>query len=118
MTAAASAGIHRAPCDAVAALRELLALTQRRPLDNHVRPRRLKFAGRYLSAMDVLSIGAAGLSAAGQRFAASAERTASGAGAPVSEAVEQVSAKAAFDASLAVVKAGDDLLKRLLDIKV
>ena len=68
--------------------------------------------------MSVSSIGAVALTSATSRFAASAQRTVAAGGDLATEAVEQIEAKAAFDASLAVVRAGDDMSKRLLDIRV
>jgi hypothetical protein len=71
-----------------------------------------------LAAMNALRIGAAGAIAATDRFAASAERMVSGRGDLAEEVVEQVSAETDFRASLAVVKTADEMLERLLDIKV
>ena len=65
----------------------------------------------------ILSIGAAGVLNASSRFAASAQRMVSGDSDIATEAVEQVADKAAFRASLAVIKTGDEMLKQLLDIK-
>ena len=66
----------------------------------------------------ISSIGAAGLTAAMDRFSDSAKRTATGAGDLATEAVVQVSARQAVSANVAVIKAGDEMFKRLLDIKV
>ena len=66
----------------------------------------------------ILSIGVAGILNAADRFTASAERTASGKGDLATEAVEQAQDKQAFSASLALVRAGDAMMKQLLDIKV
>ena len=68
--------------------------------------------------MNVTSIGAVGMAAATDRFAASAERAVRGRGELGAEVVEQVSAEQAFGASAAVVRTGDEMFKRLLDIKV
>ena len=66
--------------------------------------------------LNLTNLGAAGLSAATERFTASARRTVGGQGDLAAEVVEQVSDKTALDASLAVVKTGDEMLKRLLDV--
>ena len=73
--------------------------------------------------MQISAIAGAGLVQAVRRFDASAQRTArAGAeGAPVDlaeEAVEQIGAKHALTANLAVLKTSDEMIKRLLDIKV
>lgn len=68
--------------------------------------------------MNAISIGAVGMSAAVARFDASARRTVGGRGDLATEIVEQVSATQALEASAAVVRSGDDMFKRLLDIKV
>lgn len=67
--------------------------------------------------MNALSIAATGLINAGNRFDASARRMVSGEGDLATEVVEQVSEKTAFKASLAVIRAEDEMFKRLLDIK-
>lgn len=72
--------------------------------------------------MDVLSTARAGLVAAGNRFAASAQRTAQ-AGFDtdvdmVRETVEQVEAKTAFKANVQVVKIADEMWRSLLEIQV
>lgn len=66
--------------------------------------------------MNALSIGAAGLASASARFAASAQRLVSGQGDLVAETAEQITDKEAFSASAAVVRTGDGMMKRLLDI--
>ena len=70
--------------------------------------------------MQVLSIAAAGLSAATVRLDASAQRTARWGQDPAvdlaKEAVEQVTAKAAFKANVAVIRAADEMMGELLDI--
>jgi flagellar hook protein FlgE len=68
--------------------------------------------------MNALAIGASAALAATDRFAATAQRVAGGKADLPSEAVAQTSAKAAFSASLAVIKTSDAMTKRLLDIKV
>ena len=68
--------------------------------------------------MDALSIAAAGAIAATDRFSQSAQRVANGTGDLATEAVEQVSDRTAFEASLAVMRVGDEMTRRLLDIKV
>jgi hypothetical protein len=68
--------------------------------------------------MDIAQIGVAGIYAATDRLDQSANRTVSGKGEPVTEIVEQVSAKHALEASALVVKTADAMTKRLLDIKV
>ena len=68
--------------------------------------------------MDAISIGTQGLLSAAQRFDASAVRTVTGQGDPVSETVAQISAKTEFQASAAVVRTGDQMLGALLDMKV
>jgi flagellar hook protein FlgE len=68
--------------------------------------------------VEAIGIGTAGVLAATNRLARSAARTADGSGDLAAEAVEQISAKTAFSASLAVVRTGDAMLKRLLDIRV
>lgn len=67
--------------------------------------------------MDAINIGVAGIYAATDRFEASAERTASGKGDYAKEAVEQISARTALEANVAVIKTADRMTKRLLDIK-
>lgn len=67
--------------------------------------------------MNALSISASGMTAAAQRFDASARRTAAGGADPVSETVEQVSAKSQFEASAAVVRTADKMMGVLLDMK-
>ena len=67
--------------------------------------------------MDAIRICAAGVQAATSRFAASAARTATGGTDPAAETIEQRRAKAAFTASLAAVRACDQMLKRLLDVR-
>lgn len=68
--------------------------------------------------MDAIGIGAGGMMAAADRLSASAARTADGSGDLAAEAVEQTLSKVAFDASAAVVRTGEDMTKRLLDLKV
>jgi flagellar hook protein FlgE len=68
--------------------------------------------------MNASRIAAAGAIDAGNRLAASAQRTVSGKADLAAEAVEQASDKAAFSASAAVLRASDDMMKHLLDIKV
>ena len=65
----------------------------------------------------IMTIGVAGILTAADRFTASAERMVTGNGDLATELVEQVSAKQAFSASVAVVRTGDQMAKRLLDIK-
>jgi flagellar hook protein FlgE len=66
--------------------------------------------------MDAINIAARGMMEAGARFDASARRVAGGEGDLATEAVEQVLSKTAFEASIAVVRTGDAMIKRLLDI--
>jgi flagellar basal body rod protein FlgC len=66
----------------------------------------------------ISSIGATGLSAAFDRFNASAQRTASGESDLAAEAVVQISARQAVAANVAVIKTQDEMFRRLLDIKV
>jgi hypothetical protein len=68
--------------------------------------------------MDAFHIAAGGAMAALKRFDASAQKTARGDGDYVSEAVQQISDKQAFRASIAVMKTSDAMTRRLLDIKV
>lgn len=68
--------------------------------------------------MSALTIAAAGMSTATNQFAASAERTASGRSDLTAETVEQISQAQAFSASATVAKSADDMMKRLLDIRV
>lgn len=68
--------------------------------------------------MDIAQIGVAGIYTATDRFEQSAQRMVTGQGDLAKEMVEQVSAKTALDASIAVVKTADKMTKRLLDIKV
>ena len=68
--------------------------------------------------MDAFNIAAGGVMAALNRFDASAQKVARGDGDYVSEAVEQISDKEAFSASISVMKVSDAMTKRLLDIKV
>ena len=68
--------------------------------------------------MNALSIGAAGLSAASARFTTSAQRTVAGQTIPMADTIEQITDKQAFNASAAVLRTGDEMMKRLLDIKV
>lgn len=72
--------------------------------------------------MQVFSIASTGLQTAFRRFEQSAVRTArAGATQPdvdyAAEAVEQVSAKQAVTANVAVIKTADQMIGRLLDIK-
>lgn len=72
--------------------------------------------------MQAFAIAATGISAAVARFDASAQRTVrwgTPAGAQVDlaqEAVEQIGAKAAFSASIKVMKTADEMTGTLLDI--
>ena len=66
--------------------------------------------------MDALSLATSGLVAAGDRFTASAVRIAGGSGDLSAELIEQASAKAAFEASVAVVKTTAEMSERLVDI--
>ena len=68
--------------------------------------------------MDAFNIAAGGAMAALSRFDANAQKVARGDGDYTREAVEQISDKQAFSASLAVMKTSDAMTKRLLDIKV
>lgn len=68
--------------------------------------------------MSALSIASAGLSAATNRFEASAQRTAGGAADLATEVVEQVSARQEFSANLAVMRTADRTSQQLLDILV
>jgi flagellar hook protein FlgE len=68
--------------------------------------------------MDAINAALTGMQNATARFNASAQRMVGGQGDLVSEIVEQVSSEQAFKASLAVVRTGDEMMKRLLDIKV
>ncbi len=67
-------------------------------------------------------IGSAGLDAASQRFARSAERTTraftpAGKGVDLAaEAVEQIGARTTFSTNLAVIRTADEMTGRLLDI--
>lgn len=67
--------------------------------------------------MQVLSIAAAGMQTAQQRFEASAQRTAR---APLDnlaeEVVEQVQAKTAFSANVAVARTADEMTGTLLNM--
>jgi len=67
--------------------------------------------------MQILPIAAAGMQTAQQRFEASAQRTAK---APLDdlaeEVVEQVQAKTAFSANVAVARTADDMTGTLLDM--
>jgi flagellar hook protein FlgE len=69
--------------------------------------------------MDPLSIARGGITAAAQRFEASAERTASDD--PLvdygHEVVEQVGSAAAFHASVNVVKVADEMMTALLQVQ-
>ena len=67
--------------------------------------------------MNAITSAAAGLMAASNRFAASAQRVASGDADYAVEAVEAVASKTAFKASLAVIRTADQMLGSLLDIK-
>jgi hypothetical protein len=67
--------------------------------------------------MDITRIGAAGLFSASARFEASARRTASGEGDLATGIVERIEAKTAFSASAAVIRTGDEMFERLLDIR-
>ena len=66
--------------------------------------------------MNALSIGAAGMVSAVQRFGASAAQTASGQGDLVQQVASRIEAKADFQASAAVVKTADKMVGSLLDI--
>lgn len=73
--------------------------------------------------MNAISIAQAGLNAAFQRFDASARRTAQFGRADGdvdlgAEAVEQVEAKQSVEANVAVIRAADQMLGSLLDLKV
>lgn len=69
--------------------------------------------------MQILPIAAAGMARATTRLEASAERTATSNDVDYSaEVVEQIEAKDAFSANLAVVRTADEMLGELLDIKV
>jgi flagellar basal body rod protein FlgC len=73
--------------------------------------------------MQISAIAGAGLVQAVRRFDASAQRTArAGEDAAkvdlAEEAIEQISAKHAFTANLSVLRAADDMVKQLLDIRV
>ena len=69
--------------------------------------------------MQALSIAAAGMTTAQNRFDNSARRTAT---APLDnlaeETVERIQAKTAFSANVAVARTADQMLGALLDIKV
>lgn len=66
-----------------------------------------------------LSIAAAGMQNAANRFEASARRTASGSLDNLAvEAVEQIRAKTDFAANAAVARTADDMLGTLLDVLV
>ena len=69
--------------------------------------------------MRALSIAAAGMSSALNRFEMSARRTASGSiDTPPRDDVAQAEAKTAFSANVAVARTADQMLGALLDIKV
>ncbi len=68
--------------------------------------------------MDIAQIGVAGIYAATDRFEQSARRTVGADADLVAETAQQISSKHAFEASVLVVKTGDEMMKRLLDIKV
>ena len=69
--------------------------------------------------MQALSIAAAGMSSALNRFETGARRTASGTLDTVAQdVVEQVQAETAFSAKVAVARTADQMLGALLDIKV
>ena len=65
--------------------------------------------------MDAISIGAAGLNSATQRFDVSAQAVVGGD--IVSGATDLISAKVDFQASAKVIKVADQMLGTLLDIK-
>ena len=81
--------------------------------------------------MNISSIASAGMYQSLRRFEASAQRMAS-LGAvdpadptppvepvdPAEEIIQQTTAKQSFSANLSVLRTGDDMTKRLLDIKV
>jgi hypothetical protein len=68
--------------------------------------------------MQALSIAAAGMSNALNRFETSARRTASGSLDTLpQDAVEQMEAKTAFSANVAVARTADEMIGALLDIK-
>jgi flagellar basal body rod protein FlgC len=66
----------------------------------------------------ISSIAAAGMTAATDRFAASAERTAKGDSDLAAEAAVQIASKQSFNASVKVMKVAEEMTKQLLDIKV
>jgi hypothetical protein len=68
--------------------------------------------------MDALSTATGGLLSATRSFDAAATRTVQGTGDPVTDTVDQIQSKEAFQASLAVIKTSDQMFKSLLDIKV
>ncbi len=69
--------------------------------------------------MQALSIAAAGMSNALNRFETSARRTASGSLQTLEQdVVEQVQAKTAFSANIAVLRTADEMMGALLDLKV
>ena len=68
--------------------------------------------------MDAFNIAAGGAMAALSPFDATARKVARGDGDYVREAVEQISDKQAFSASICVMKVSDAMTRRLLDITV
>lgn len=69
--------------------------------------------------MQPFAIAAAGISAATERFEASARRTASNPLAdPAGETVERLSARASVEANAAVLRTADDMVGTLLDVMV
>ena len=73
--------------------------------------------------MQVMAIASAGLQTSMQRFEQSAQRTAQAAS-PYSdvdmaeEAVEQISARSAFSANVAVIRTANQMMGQLLDLMV
>lgn len=69
--------------------------------------------------MQPFAIAAAGISAATERFEASARRTAANPLAdPAGEAVERISARVSVEANAAVLRTADDMVGTLLDVMV
>jgi len=81
--------------------------------------RRVPFARRPIMTIPPLSIAAAGMQNAANRFEASARRTATGSLDDLAvEAVEQIRARQDFSANAAVARTADEMTGTLLDILV
>jgi hypothetical protein len=81
--------------------------------------RRVRFRTETAMTIPPLSIAAAGMQNAANRFEASARRTASGSPDDLAvEAVEQIRAKQDFSANAAVIRTADEMTGTLLDVLV